>query len=184
MYRPNFQTLIAAILMLIFATGQACAAPEDGFTYKSKDGRLGVWVPAKPQVSERNLPSKTGAPYRQITVVSESNPSMFIAGILDFRQDLATTGDETSYLDTMLASIKAGFGNGFVMDKSDGTKELVSSTGQKGRQIKGIVQGQCVIIRAFVGKHSIYMQQVGFPVNFKAGSKSVDRFLDSLSITD
>lgn len=170
--------------MLILATGAACAVAADGFTYKSKDGRLTVWVPAKPQISEQNLPSTTGGPYKQITMASESNPSMFLAGILDFRQDLATTGSETSYLDTMLANMKAGFGNGFVMDRSDGTKDLVSSTGQKGRQIKGIVQGQRLIIRAFVGKHSIYMQQVVFPVNFKAGSKNADRFLDSLSITD
>lgn len=184
MNRPNSQSLLAAILILILAIGAACAAAADGLTYKSKDGRLTVWVPVKPNVSERDLPSATGAPYKQITVAAESNPSMFLAGILDFKQDLATTGDETSYLDTMLESMKKGFGNGFVMDKSDGSKDLVSATGQKGRQIKGTVQGQRLIIRAFVGKHSIYMQQVVFPINNKAGSRNADRFLDSLAIVD
>lgn len=94
------------------------------------------------------------------------------------------TGDEESYLDTMLGSMKANFGGNFVIDKDAGSKDLVSATGQKGRQIKGTVGGNRLILRSFVGKHSIYMQQALFPVDFKEGAKSADRFFDSLSIKD
>src|SRR5689334_8851781 len=110
MISHNLKNVIAAFLILLLAN---CAVAADGFIYKSTDGRLTVWIPAKPQVTERNLPSSTGAPYKQITIASESKPFLFLAGILDFRQDLATTGDESSYLDTMLSSMKAGFGSGF-----------------------------------------------------------------------
>lgn len=184
MNKSKFKSLIATFLVLMLLTGTAFAGATDGLIYKSRDGRLTVWVPAKPQVTERDLPSTTGGPYKQIMVASESSPSIFLAGILDFRSDLATTGDETSYLDTMLGSMKAGFGNGFVIDKRDGSKDLVSSTGQKGRQIQGTVQGLRIIIRAFVGKHSIYMQQAAFPISYKDEGKNANRFLDSFVIAD
>lgn len=181
MIKQTVTSVVAFLYLFIFAT---CAYAGEGFDYKSTDGRLIVWVPMKPQVSERELPSTTGSPYRQITIASETSQAVFLAGILDFRKGFSTKADEMSYLDSMLSSLKQGFGKNFVLDKNDGSKDLVSSTGQKGRQIKGTVDGQQLIIRAYIGKYSIYMQQATFPITNITSLKNAERFFDSLVITD
>lgn len=174
----------ASLAVLIAAMLPAVTFATDGVSFKSKDGRLSIWVPIAPSVTERSLPSTTGAPYRQTTFAAEAYPALYLAGILDFRNDLSTNGDEVSYLDSMLGRMKAGFGSSFVIDKTDGTRDLLLRTGQKGRQIRATAQGQRVIIRAYVGKYSIYMQQVGFPVGNEVALKSAERFLDSLVINE
>lgn len=177
--------LLVCLIPLLFVATTSFAVNTEGVTFKSADGKLSVWLPKMPQASEQVIPSQTGGPYKRVTYSVESAAYLFLAGILYFRDDLSTTGDESSYLDTMLGSIKAGFGEQFAVDKEGGVVDLkLPGSNLKGRQLQGTIRGQKMVLRAYVGKHSIYMLQAGFPVNSAAAATTARRFLESIVVTD
>ncbi len=63
MKTPNRRFFIAALVALLTAPSPMLAYAADGVNFKSADGRLSVWAPVKPQVSEQSFPSTTGGPY-------------------------------------------------------------------------------------------------------------------------
>lgn len=162
---------LATILSLSLAVTVPALADE-GSTFKSADGRMSFWTPSQPKSTAESLPSQSGSPYKRTTYAVEGTNYLLLASILDFRGDLPTTGDEVSFLDSMLESIRRGFGTDFVLDKTQGSTELkLEATGWPGRELKGTVQGAVVILRAYVAPNSIYMLQA----TYEAGDASVAR---------
>jgi len=180
MNNMHFKNLILFFLIAIVSLG---ATAGDKTNFVTPDGRLSFWSPVKPVLKEDKLQSQTGAPYRRTSYLVETANGMLLAGVLDFRDDLSTTGDEKSYLDTMLQSMRKGFGPGFVLDKQSGQSDLqLANGGLKGREINGNIDGQKIRIRAFVGSRSIFMMQTVHPTNDKQGADISAKFLESFAV--
>jgi hypothetical protein len=142
---------------------------------------MSFWTPSNPRTTVESLPSQTGAPYKRTTHAVEGGTYLLLASILDFRDELPTTGDELSYLDTMLESMRRGFGSAFVLDKTHGVTEIrLETSNWPGRQLKGTIQGQEIILRAYIAPNSIYMLQVGYEVGDTSAASLGARFLNSL----
>lgn len=177
----NILKLSVCIVSMVLAS---YATADQGIMFTSSDGRLSIWVPSKPRMKEDLIPSRTGGPYKRTTYAVEANNYILLAGIIDFRGDLATSGNEELYLNSMIENLRAGFGSRFVLDSKGGNIDiLLPPKNLKGRQFKGmLLQGQRFIFRAYVVAHSIYILQVSYPSGDKSASKVAERFLSSLVV--
>jgi hypothetical protein len=179
-----FMKFVLCAPLLVSAISAASAATTDGLRFTSDDQRISFWAPLAPKRTQDALPSRTGAPYQQTSYAVEGTSYLLLVRILDFRkEDIPTTGDEKGFLDSMLQSMRKGFGAQFVLDADGGTEDITSTPAKlPGRQLKATIQGQRMVIRAFIAPHAIYMQQIGYPQPDKLAAKIGERFLASLMI--
>jgi len=175
----------SAIMTVIMAFGPAFgafAAVPPGIQFSAPDGRISIWAPALPKVSQEKFPSRTGSPYQRTTYAVGAANGLLLAGVLDFRGDLPTTGEEQSYLDTMLKSLASAFGPSFKLTTEGQRNITLSGSGLPGRELVGTLQDQRIVFRAYVGKSSIYMLEAGCSQSDKDMIATADRFLSSLVV--
>jgi len=129
------------------------------------------------------IPSQSGKPYKRTTYVMEAETFMLLASSLELNAGPDTAGDEDSFLDSMLDSIRNGFGDKFQLDSKGGvTAVTLAPNNLKGRQLRATVEGHPMIIRAYVGKRTIYTMQVSHMQGDQAAAKTGERFLESLVV--
>lgn len=175
-------SLAASLAVLSLSLAPAPAAAADGMTFRSPDGRLSVWVPSKPKITEQQIPGASGARYQSTLFAVEGPDYLLLASVLDLGKDGASTEkDEKVFLDGMLADLREGMGERFELDAKGGVTDLtLKSEPMRGRQLRGKMDGQPMIIRAYVTRRAIYQLQATFPAGNAAAAKIADRFLSSL----
>lgn len=181
----HFKPLFAIVIALTYLIcGAVSAASSDGNVFSSDDQRVSFWTPGIPKKIVESFPSRTGAPYKRTMYIVEAANYMLLVGLLDFQKEsIPTTGDENGFLDTMLESMRKGFGSSFILDPNQGISNLdMSAPKLKGRQLKGRLQGQQITLRAYIAAHTIYMQQIMHTPQDKNLENIADRFLSSLVI--
>jgi len=180
-HTKRFWSVIALLGSLI--GGYAQAADAGGQVVTTDDKHVRFWAAATPEKIEEAMPVLKGAPYKRTTYTMEAGSSTLMLGVLEFREeDSAAAGFETSYLNSMLDSMRKSFVNKFLLD-SDGWKDIeLPNTKLKGKQIKGRLENQDFILRAYIAPHTIYMQQTGHAPQDKQGAEVADKFLQSLEI--
>ncbi|MFZ6731575.1 hypothetical protein ACO0LG_06615 [Undibacterium sp. Ji42W] len=178
--------LWSAILLLgALSCGYAQAADAGGQVMTTDDKHVKFWAAGTPEKTEETMPERKGAPYKRTTYTMEAGGSTLMLGILEFRQDDGSApGYETAYLNTMLDNMRRSFVNKFLLDSDGGWKDIdLPNSNLKGKQVKGRLENQDFVLRAYVAPHTIYMQQAGHAPQDKKAAEVADKFLQSLEIT-
>ncbi len=169
--------------LCLAAAFSVSAAKETPF--KTPDGRLSFWAPATPRSVSDRVPGKEGRSYQRTLYAIEMPNYLLLASVLDLGDDPPTTGDEQAYLGSMVESLTVNFGDKFKLDEKDGQTRLrYGGDGFPGRQIKGKIDGQQMIIRSYVASKRIYSFQVGYMAGDKEASARGEQFLESVVIDD
>lgn len=178
--------LWSAILLLgALSCGHAQAADAGGQVVTTDDKHVKFWAAGIPEKTEETMPDRKGAPYKRTTYTMEAGGSTLMIGVLEFRQDDGSApGYETAYLNSMLDNMRRSFVNKFLLDSDGGWKDIdLPNSNLKGKQVKGRLENQDFVLRAYVAPHTIYMQQAGHAPQDKKAAEVADKFLQSLEIT-
>lgn len=172
------------IILISMSCGLTQAADAGGQTFTTDDKHVKFWAAGTPEKTEEAMSDRKGAPYKRTTYSMETEGSTLMLGILEFRQDdPSPAGYETTYLNTMLDNLRRSFVSKFLLDTDSGWKDIDLPKGNlKGKQLKGRLEGQDFILRAYVAPHTIYMQQIGHAPQDKKAAEVADRFLQSLEL--
>jgi hypothetical protein len=173
------------LCVCLAVAGLAFAQDKSQSTYKSDDGRLTFWSPTTPKKTSDLVPGKEQKTYRRTTYAVQMPNYLLLASVLDLGDDPPTTGDEQAYLGSMVESLTANMGEQFVLDPREGQTRLhYGGNGFPGRQVKGTLEGQQLIIRSFVAPRRIYTFQVGYQLGDQKAAADGQRFLASVVIND
>ncbi|MES2039593.1 MAG: hypothetical protein V4495_17320 [Pseudomonadota bacterium] len=174
----------AIIILSSLFFGLAQAVDAGGQTFTTDDKHVKFWATGAPEKTEEAMPDRKGAPYKRTTYAMETDGSTLMLGILEFRpDDPSPAGYETTYLNNMVDNLRKNFVSKFLLDTDSGWKDISLPNGNlKGKQLKGRLEGQDFILRAYVAPHTIYMQQVGHAPQDKKAAEIADRFLQSLEL--
>jgi hypothetical protein len=174
-----------ALCVCLAVAGSAVSQDKDMPTFKTDDGRLTFWSPVAPRKTSDRVPGKERRTYLRTTYAVEMPNYLLLASVLDLGDDPPTTGDEQAYLGSMVRSLTGNMGDKFVLDPKDGQTRLhYGGSGFPGRQVKGTLEGQQLIIRSYVAPRRIYTFQVGYRLGDKEAAADGERFLASVLIND
>jgi hypothetical protein len=161
----------------------ADAAENTGTQFTSPSGNVSFWAPVLPRVTVEDFPGKLGSKNKRTTYAMEGGNFLLLASELEFIRGPDTTGDEESFLDSMLETLRDALGNKLVLDANNGNTSIqLSPNNLKGRELRGAVEGHRFIIRSFVGKRTIYTLQASYPAGDAAASAMGEKFLGSLKV--
>lgn len=179
--RSKSVALILSCVLLIASSG---VHAEDGQRFHSASSGLSFWTPLKPRVTVEEIPGKAPTPYKRTLYAVEGPHYLLIASELDLANGPDTTGDEQSFLDSAVESMRAGLGDKFRLDASGITPLTLAPGNLKGMELRARVEGVVLIMRSYVGKRTIYTLQANYMPGDELAEKIGKRFLESLAVND
>jgi hypothetical protein len=172
-----------SLLLCSLLFSWANAADTKGAQFTSPNGKVSFWAPVRPSVTVEDFPGKLGSKNKRTTYAMEGGNFLLLASELELIRGPDTTGDEESFLDSMLETLRNALGDKLVLDANNGSTLIqLAPNNLKGRELRGTVEGHRFIIRSFVGRRTIYTLQASYAVGDAPAAAMGEQFLDSLKV--
>jgi hypothetical protein len=175
---------VALILSCVLLIASSGAHADDGQRFTSASGGISFWTPLKPRITVDEIPGKAPKPYKRIMYAMEGPHYLLIASELDLANGPDTTGDEQSFLDSAVESMRAGLGDKFRLDANGITPMTLAPGNLKGMELRARVDGVVLVMRSYVGRRTIYTLQANYMPGDEVAGKIGKRFLESLAVND